>query len=75
MFASDALRALSNGNLSDLELSLDDEDVGNINCIQNTRSAHLGSVIINQNQREHIPPESDNKGKDEKSHEPRESEY
>ncbi|CAG9782598.1 unnamed protein product [Diatraea saccharalis] len=42
MFSRDALRILENGNLSELELSSDDEDVGN-NNVPYTKHVRLGA--------------------------------
>lgn len=60
MFSRDALRALREGNLSDLELSSDDDDGSGGISGQQSRSVRLGADTVNQNQREFYPePEED----------------
>lgn len=52
MFDPDALDVLRNGNLSDLDLSSDDEDTTAYNFAQTVR---LGADVVNQNQRARLP--------------------
>lgn len=59
MFAPDALRALNEGDLSDLELSSDDEEQFGFTSERELRSVRVGADVINHNQREAFPPDSD----------------
>lgn len=59
MFSPDALTALFAGTLSDLELSSDDEEPFGFTPERELRSVRVGADIINQNQREVFPPDTD----------------
>lgn len=71
MFSRDALKLLQDGNLSDLELSSDDEDVGCTNQAQDTRYVRLGADVISQNQREYVPLDLSDGNEDESEDEER----
>ena len=59
MFTPDALRALHEGDLSDLELSSDNEDRLGFTSERELRTVRVGADVINHNQREVFPPDSD----------------
>lgn len=59
MFSPDALKALYEGDLSDLELSSDDEEPFGFTSERELRSVRVGADVINQNQREIFPPDTD----------------
>lgn len=65
MFSRDALKLLEHEHLSDLELSSDDEEVGNNSNIPCTRHVRLGADVITQNQREYTPPDPIDEHQDE----------
>lgn len=65
MIARDALKLLQDGNLSDLELSSDDEDVGSNSYARDTRRVRLDADVIAQNQRQYMPPDSHDENEDE----------
>lgn len=58
MISRDALKLLEDGHLSDLDLSSDDEEVGNNSNIPCTSHVRLGADLITHNQREYNPPGS-----------------
>jgi hypothetical protein len=59
MFSPDALEALFAGTLSDLELSSDDEETFGFTSERKLQSVRVGADVINQNQREVFPPDTD----------------
>lgn len=59
MFTRNALDLLRGGNLSDLELSSDDDDGNGGSLARDSRSVRFGADAVNQNQREIFPPDSD----------------
>lgn len=60
MFSPDALNALNEGDLSDLEFSSDDEEMIGLASEREMRSVRVGAdAIINHTQREVFPPDSD----------------
>ncbi|CAG4980715.1 unnamed protein product [Colias eurytheme] len=75
MFSREAWKLLQDGNLSDLELSSDDEDVGCTSTqyctAQDTRYVRLGADAISQNQREYVPLDLSDGNEDESEDEER----
>ncbi|KPJ08979.1 hypothetical protein RR48_15120 [Papilio machaon] len=59
MFSPDALEAILAGTLSDMELSSDDEEPFRFTSERELQSVRVGADVINQNQREVFPPDSD----------------
>nr|XP_021187154.1 piggyBac transposable element-derived protein 3-like [Helicoverpa armigera] len=59
MFSPDALRALNEGDLSDLELSSDDDEQLGFTSERESQCVRVGADVINHNQREVFPPDSD----------------
>ncbi|CAG9566075.1 unnamed protein product [Danaus chrysippus] len=59
MFSPDALKALCAGTLPDLELSSDDEESFGFTSERELQSVRVGADVINQNQREVFPPDTE----------------
>lgn len=59
MFSRDAIRALEEGCLSDLELSCDVEEPIGPASERELRCVRVGADLISRNQREVFPPASD----------------